>query len=147
MSRKVWAGAFLGILLVASPVGFARYKVHAALADYTEATEKWATTCTDDLYERFREQGTVSVYNAVCGPKGSYDQGSYNEQRDEAWDVVYHYYELALYTPKKRNALLSIALAEGFVEAHCLRPFTQRLVCNFSQSQLKNAQLELELAD
>lgn len=147
MNRKLWAGAFVGILLVVSPIGFARYKVHAALADYTEATEKRATTCTDDLYERFRKQGTVSVYNAVCGPKGSYGQGSYNEQRDEAWDVVYQYYELALYTPKKRNALLSIALAEGFVEAHCFRPLTQRLVCNVMKSQLRNAQLELELAD
>lgn len=147
MDKKLWAGIFVVMLLAVSPFGFARYKVHVALADYTEATEKWATTCTDDLYERFREQGTVSVYNAVCGPRGSYNQGSYNEQREEASEVVYSYYELALYSREEKNALLSVALAEGFVQAHCFRPLTQRLVCNVMKSKLQNAQLELELAD
>ena len=147
MDKRLWAGIFIVILLAVSPIGFARYKVHAALADYTEATEKRATTCTDDLYEIFRKQGTVSVYNAVCGPRGSYDQGSYNEDRDEARDVIYDYYELALYSREKKNALLSVALAEGFVQAHCFRPLTQGLVCNVMKSKLHNAQLELEMAD
>lgn len=147
MSRNVFTGVVVLALVAGSPIGFARYKVHAALDDYKEAIEERQTTCTDDMYDIFRKQGSISVYNALCGPRGSVNEGSFNEQRNEASDVVYDYYELALYSRDKKDALISVALAEGFVEAHCFRPLTKRLVCNMMKTELKTAQLQLELAD